>query len=53
MNSQGKILIIDDSEIAQKLLLTILEHENYEVKVAMMLFKLLRYLQNLSQILFC
>ena len=34
MNSQGKILIIDDSEIAQKLLLTILEHENYEVKVA-------------------
>jgi putative two-component system response regulator len=34
MDTTGKILVIDDSEITQKLLLTILEHENYEVKVA-------------------
>lgn len=34
MKISGKILIIDDSEIALKLLSTILEHENYEIRIA-------------------
>jgi putative two-component system response regulator len=34
MKIPGKILIIDDSEIALKLLSTILEHENYEIRIA-------------------
>ena len=34
MTMPEKILIIDDSEIALKLLSTILEHENYEIRIA-------------------
>jgi putative two-component system response regulator len=34
MKIPGKILIVDDSEVALKLLSTILEHENYEIRIA-------------------
>lgn len=34
MNLLGKILVVDDSDVALKLLSTILEHENYEIRMA-------------------